>query len=485
MLAPSRKRLTGWATGMPFNVLSSNGLRHCPESAPAATPALLPAPPPDREPDDLHNYLLEQELRGWRPMKAWIRRIAIATFKAVHSLWLMVGIGVGILVVAESCYRIQAGARKEMSQLFAGSSSGTPAAAPQHPVRSQPWFSDWNKEFIASSPQAWKPYVYFRRAGAYHGQYVSVDSLRHRVTPQPLTPLQPALRVFLFGGSTMWGSFQRDDHTIAAETARRLQPLAGPGARIEVVNFAESGHVFTQGLIELMLQLRRGNHPDVVLFYDGINDTFSAIQNGVAGYGQNEQNRVNEFATGRALAWGGHDDGVVKDLHAFGVLSLNGMSRLRLVQRLQQVVHPNNGPNLISADSAARDVTRIYAENVRIIESLARTYGFTAVYVWQPSLHATEKVLTPYEAGLMRGIAGDPVQRRLQEAHRRVLPLLDSAMSVLGGGRFVNEGRLFKGDTMAVYADPVGHNTEASVPTIVNGFWPTLEAVVRAALKKP
>ena len=48
-------------------------------------------------------------------------------------------------------------------------------------------------------------------------------------------------------------------------------------------------------MMELFLQLREGNIPDLVVFYDGVNDVFSAYQQGKAGIPQNENNREKEF----------------------------------------------------------------------------------------------------------------------------------------------------------------------------------------------
>ena len=45
-------------------------------------------------------------------------------------------------------------------------------------------------------------------------------------------------------------------------------------------------------VLQLMLDLRTGERPDVVMFYDGINDVASAVQRGVAGDPQNESRRV-------------------------------------------------------------------------------------------------------------------------------------------------------------------------------------------------
>jgi hypothetical protein len=74
------------------------------------------------------------------------------------------------------------------------------------------------------------------------------------------------------------GASQRDDHPVPAEASRRLQKLAGPGARIEVTNFGAIGYVFTHESLQLMMELRAGNHPGVVVFYDSINEGISTMR---------------------------------------------------------------------------------------------------------------------------------------------------------------------------------------------------------------
>ena len=69
----------------------------------------------------------------------------------------------------------------------------------------------------------------------------------------------------------------------------------------------ESGYVNTQSLLALELELRGGNVPDEVIFYDGVNDVFSTFQNNEAGLPQNEQNRATEF---NLLQSGGTDAGL-------------------------------------------------------------------------------------------------------------------------------------------------------------------------------
>ena len=45
-----------------------------------------------------------------------------------------------------------------------------------------------------------------------------------------------------------------------------------------IVNYGEWGYVVTQNMILLTLELRDGNVPDLVIFYDGINDVFATYQ---------------------------------------------------------------------------------------------------------------------------------------------------------------------------------------------------------------
>lgn len=398
------------------------------------------------------------------------KRFLTTIWRATQTTWLIVGITLIMLVIVESCFRVK-GALSEKS-----ATKPNPAAQARDPRTTEPWSADFTREYDATRPQRWKSYVYFGRLPNFRGRYINIDSLGHRVTPQPRTGTTFA-KVFFFGGSTMWGNDNRDDHTIAAEAARRLQPLAPSGSHIEVTNFGESGYVFTQGLLQLMLELRAGNRPDVVVFYDGINDVGTTVQYGVAGIPQNESKRVSEFAMGRVLDRTGFERGWRKDVKAWRLLASQAFEQLATVAWVRSKKAPPP-QQFIAADSAARSTVRIYAENARIIEALGRAYGFVPIFVWQPALHSTQKVLTPFEAGIMKGIDGNDFQRRLKETHRLIPALVDSVMASVAPGRFIDEAALFTGDTMAVFVDRIGHTTEASVPGILDGFWPAVQAAV-------
>ena len=83
----------------------------------------------------------------------------------------------------------------------------------------------------------------------------------------------------MLGGSSLWGFGARDDHTIPSLIARELHEH---GVRVEIRNLAEIGYVSTQEMIALSASSSRAIGPDLVLFYDGVNDTTSALLEGEA-----------------------------------------------------------------------------------------------------------------------------------------------------------------------------------------------------------
>ena len=394
------------------------------------------------------------QTRGWR-RAAHMVRTAWLIFGAVLLLWLL----------GELAFRAQFYLRVAMAR----------SDAPDHPLRDEQWFAEYMEEDRINERLRWKSYVYYRRP-PFAGRHINVDSAGHRRTHQA-TPVDSAGRqrqLWMFGGSTMWGTFQRDSATIPSLVAQRLQDQ---GIRdVHVTNFGESGYVFTQEVFELMLQLRDGRRPDVVLFYDGINDVAAAVQNGRPGLPQNEFNRAREFSIGRSLFGWRRDFGTERQ--ALGTLVLLTTARSMLVHRLQVMVAPrwqSTLPTELSAEYLAS-----YVGTARIVEALSQAYGFEAIYVWQPSFHSTEKPLTPFEKNMMRLIESQSFDVDIRNTHRRVSGEIGPAMAAIAPGRFVNAADVFSGERGTVFLDPLGHTGESANPKVVDAFLPTLKAVLTA-----
>jgi len=243
-----------------------------------------------------------------------------------------------------------------------------------------PWRREYYREFLESGDVEWHPFVYWRRR-PYEGTFINVDSRGIRRTWTPAALPSNHSRVFVFGGSPVWGTGVRDDYTVPSRLA---QSLAENGSPVEVVNYGESGYVTRQAAEMLISELVAGRVPDVVVFQSGVEDTFSALQSGEAGLPQNEENRRAEFNAmqpehvaqqGRILATG---------------LSLLG-ARLRARLMRQPASSTNGLPPTLAAD-----VISNYCATAAVVAALADRYGFRPLFYWQPVLFLKRRQ-TPYE----------------------------------------------------------------------------------------
>jgi hypothetical protein len=240
------------------------------------------------------------------------------------------------------------------------------------------WVPAYVRELDEAREGEWHPYVYWRRK-PYRGTYVNIDEAGIRRTwnraaaPRPGQP-----KVFMFGGSTLWGVGARDDFTIPSLVSKKLSVALPSGAWVK--SFADIGYVTTQDVIALILELRQGHVPDAAVFLDGVNDTFAAIQGGVAGLPQNEAHRVAEFDSLVRFDW-----------------------RRMLVERtalftLVQAYARSRGsvrPRFAAMDDALADaVVETYLWNVGLVETLGRRYGFRAAFFWQPTVFTKARLST-------------------------------------------------------------------------------------------
>jgi len=106
-------------------------------------------------------------------------------------------------------------------------------------------------------------YLGWRRR-PFKGQTITIEKgTRIRHTPRT-APDAGGPSVYFFGGSTMWGTGADDAHTIPALYQRE--------AGGTVLNFAESGWVAHQSLNQLIKLYSEGHRPNIVVFYDGVNE---------------------------------------------------------------------------------------------------------------------------------------------------------------------------------------------------------------------
>jgi lysophospholipase L1-like esterase len=286
-------------------------------------------------------------------------------FARLRDVWIIFGITFLILVVIELFFKIY----------FLFGSQEDPRLQAEY-YQDKTWATEYFKEFNSCNQESWQSYVYWRRK-PFTGEYININEsgLRRTVYEKdPYVEVQPALKIFFFGGSTMWGSGVRDQYTIPSILGGELSKNE---INAEVTNFGESGYVSTQEVIELELQLQQGNIPDVVVFYDGVNDVFSAYQQGTAGIPQNEYNRRKEFNASNSKK---------KSFLVF----INSLKTLNTMQFITKIIQKDSVIPVSYTEKELNDlseeVVSIYNENIKMIYALAKTYDFKAIFYWQPTI---------------------------------------------------------------------------------------------------
>lgn len=242
------------------------------------------------------------------------------------------------------------------------------------------------REYHDSKDMVWAPYLYWRRP-SFDGEHVRVADNGRRYTWAPVDESHDsaeATQVFVFGGSTTWGAGARDEFTIPSLLAKQMHAA---GIAVRVHNFGESGYVNTQSVISLMLELQRGNVPDVVVFYSGANDLFAALQAGHAGEPQNEDNRRLEFNSSKRRT---------------RLAALTLQRTFSGIDRLASWLRRGDAEARFTDDvpRLASEALNVYLGNLRIVQALSERFGFEALYYWQPSVFSKAR-RTAFEDSLV------------------------------------------------------------------------------------
>jgi len=303
---------------------------------------------------------------------------------------------------------------------------------------------------LESLADRWQPYVYFRQK-PFRGKTITIGSDGLRATWQPPSPApsddRPHLKLLMLGGSSLWGFGARDNETIPSLLARDLDQR---GWRVDLKNLSEIGYVSTQELIALFRELQAGYRPDVVIFYDGVNDTTSVVLEGEAGLTTNEVNRRQEFnlLQSPARLASALISKLIKDSGSY---------------RFAQAVRRRSSGDASATPSSPADETmralaagivERYVANITIAEKLGRGFGFRPLFYWQPVVF-DKAAQMPFEREEARKYAS--IEGMFREVYGQVR---DSA-ELKGDPAFHDLSRLFDDSRNLVYIDYC-HTTESA-----------------------
>ncbi len=245
------------------------------------------------------------------------------------------------------------------------------------------------RESVESRRQMkFRPHVIWR-SDPYEGRYVNVDAQGQRKTIK--SPAPDAKKVFMMGGSTMWGEGSPDDGTIPSH----LQQILGEG--YDVYNMGETGYTSVQELNYLMDQLSRGNIPDIVVFYDGVNDGFTYVYSPGEPRSIHEPEKMVGFRPQAQTLSGAFID-------------LYRHSEYRHLDRLAKLFSgggrkadtPWDEQIRPKIDANVRQTLDHYEAFMKQANALADAYGFEVYYFWQPNLFSDRRPILGHEDRILQ-----------------------------------------------------------------------------------
>ena len=288
----------------------------------------------------------------------------------------------------------------------------------------------WAPEFWKEEKSRWQSphggYEPFRIWGVapWHSKYINTDntqngSWRRTVNPVGGCTNSARIDVWMFGGSTLFGTGVPDWATIPSFLSQELNS-AGFGC-VVVTNFGTEGYVTNQELILLIEQLKAGGKPRMVIFYDGVNDSYAgAVSPGIP-------TAHVSFASIKARVEGsvvGRVD-FLRDSHTFqlAMMAINYLHRKSVVLGAE----PNNAKVQATLDN--------YEANLYIARNLGEAYGFQVLAFWQPALVYGRKIFSEFEMKIAANENNQGAFRIMasvyQEAERRAAR--DRSFLFLGG----------------------------------------------------
>jgi lysophospholipase L1-like esterase len=232
----------------------------------------------------------------------------------------------------------------------------------------------------------WEPYLHYRFKPMNGKHNTIYENGRRKTTNPSLKDSATAVKIFCFGGSTMYSSGSRDDYTIPSELSKLIQTNFS-NKNVELTNFGCHGYTRASENIQLQRELVKNNIPDIVIFYDGVNEIISAHQDNEAGSPTNAYNRRKEFKIGHSY----------KKRIKLMVYSSN---LYRFVATIKRKLFTNSSYKYSSSrsDKLATAVADNYVGLVQLSKSLENTYGFKVFNFMQPNIYS-KKNLTKAEQG--------------------------------------------------------------------------------------
>jgi lysophospholipase L1-like esterase len=248
----------------------------------------------------------------------------------------------------------------------------------------KPWYERYWRDvqgFQASTggKQVYEPYSLWKYPN-YASETFNVENGYRKTVNPAYDGTDSVINVFTMGASTLFCVEVPDECTISSYLSQKLHEVY-PGKKFRVTNYGISGFVNQQEAILLSKLLTEGERPDVVIFYDGVNDARIRV------------------GTKKTIPHGFYElynqifHSIKERLWANLVWKSNILTLVMKASTDEEMFEKDEKILISRADSVCKQ----YVRTVDYVHHLSQVYGFSLAFFWQPSLLTTHKTLTTAE----------------------------------------------------------------------------------------
>ncbi len=229
------------------------------------------------------------------------------------------------------------------------------------------------------------------------------------------------IKVDMYGGSTMVSPNVEFIETIPSHLAKIL---CDKGVNVEVRNRGQLGYNSSQEVIKFFLKIKEKDIPDIVIFYDGVNDMSSEIP----GYPFMQQTKKMFYY----LREDKKEKYFPNIINLIGELPINFKVERDSFSYNKQKISFFDYPEkkYDTQEDFYDDVINTYNQNVEVVKSLENIYDFTSFFYWQPEI-TTKNSLSEEERAIMKEVEWRKIFSIYPGFHEPISKLIDNNDNVI------------------------------------------------------
>jgi lysophospholipase L1-like esterase len=229
------------------------------------------------------------------------------------------------------------------------------------------------------------PYHLWRRP-QFSGKWTNINANGDRVTYYNADEnTEGVKKIFMFGGSTLWGTGLPDWETIPSYVSKFLNE---DNPRYIIYNYGETGFVDSQGLNRLISEIKKGNIPDLAIFYSGANDACNGAYFLFALKTPSYHSYMDRF---EKVFTRDKITKFIETLKTTYTYKAIIFVKNRVLPRFEYTIKQED------RDEAIRKTVRYWASNYKIASAIGKEYGFEVITFLQPALLSDQKTMQDYE----------------------------------------------------------------------------------------